>query len=341
MTQQHSISLSDTHQGLRLDKALATCLPQLSRSRVQQLITQGQVTVNGNVLSDAKKKVAGDEVCVVTIPPLVDAIPEAQNIPLNVVYEDEMLLVINKPVGLTVHPGAGNPDGTMVNALLAHCPDSLSGVGGVARPGIVHRIDKDTSGLLIVAKNDEAHKALAAQLEDRSLSRRYRAFVWGLPNPAQGTIDAPIGRDPKNRQRMTVVYPTHMRGVDDDSGGPALPPQGKEAVTHYALVEAYGTLVSLVECKLQTGRTHQIRVHMKHIGHSLIGDATYGSRKKLQLKHSNEEMVTALREFSRQALHAYALEFIHPKTGEKMRFECEMPDDMRMLRDILINATRA
>ena len=302
---------------MRLDKALALLLPEYSRSRLQQLITSGQVSLGDTTIDDAKKKVVAGETYSITIPPLVDAIPKPQNIPLNIVYEDEWLLVINKPVGLTVHPGAGNPDGTLVNALLHHSGDSLSGIGGVARPGIVHRIDKDTSGLLIVAKNDEAHRGLAAQLEDRSLSRRYQALIWGLPNPVQGSIDAPIGRDPKNRQRMWVTE------------------GGKHAVTHYQILEAYGTLVSLVECKLQTGRTHQIRVHMKHAGHPLIGDITYGSRKAAQLRHHNKAVVEALRGFPRQALHAKALKFIHPKHNEAMEFECELPDDMQMLRNVL------
>lgn len=355
-------TLDETHQGLRLDKALAMLVEDMSRSRLQQLITQGHVQLDGTVMADAKKKVAAGEVYTLTVPPPLEAKPQPQNIPLDIVFEDDDLLVINKPAGLTVHPGAGNPDKTMVNALLYHCGDSLSGVGGVARPGIVHRIDKDTSGLIIVAKHDAAHRILSAQLEDRSLSRTYLAMVWGLPNPSNGTVEAAIGRDPKNRQRMMVVQASTIRNAGDRDTPPAAEPimtrqkfaasanhqesaeltrkEGKEAVTHYQLTEAYGTLVSLVECKLQTGRTHQIRVHMKHLGHPLIGDQTYGSRKSLQLRHHDEVMTHALKNFKRQALHARALAFIHPTSGEPMQFECELPADMAELRDVMIRATR-
>ena len=340
MTEQNTITLDDSHQGLRLDKALAMCFTDMSRSRLQQLITGGHVTSNDVVTNDAKKKVSAGQTYTVCVPEAVAAKPQAQDIPLDIVFEDEMLLVINKPVGLLVHPGAGNPDKTLVNALLHHCPDSLSGIGGVARPGIVHRIDKDTSGLLIVAKTDVAHQKLAVQLENRSLSRRYQALVWGLPNPNNGEINAPIGRDPKNRQRMCVTSGAPLTRGQMEDGAPVILGAGKEAITNYQLVEAYGTLVSLVECKLQTGRTHQIRVHMKHVGHPLIGDKTYGSRKGNQLRFHDEAVVQALKDFPRQALHARALEFIHPGSNEKMRFECPLPDDIQTLKDLLLNATR-
>lgn len=317
-----TILISPEMAGERLDKALAALLPQLSRSRIQSLIASGHVTCESPItnhespptITDCKHKVReGEEYRLI----IVEAAPThmlPEQIPLDVRYEDDWLLVINKPAGLTVHPGAGTPDGTLVNALLAHCGNSLSGIGGVARPGIVHRIDKDTSGLLIVAKHDAAHRHLSAQLADRSLSRTYTALVWGALNPPAGSIDAPIGRSPKNRQKMAVVK------------------NGKPAVTHYKTIRRFAVgeqpLVTEVKCKLETGRTHQIRVHMQHLGHPLVGDATYGGSKRKLPKSTPDSIREALEHFPRQALHASALQFIHPKTDKLMKIEAELPEDM-------------
>jgi 23S rRNA pseudouridine1911/1915/1917 synthase len=262
------------------------------------------------------------------MPALEEALPEPQNIPLDIVFEDEDLLVINKPAGLVVHPGAGNTDGTLVNALLYHCQGQLSGVGGVKRPGIVHRIDKETSGLLVVAKNDAAHRGLSEQLADRSLGRVYTALCWGVPIPALGKVDKPIARDPKDRLKMCV------RARD-----------GRDAVTHYKTVQAFGKAdakhkangLSLIECKLETGRTHQIRVHMQFIGHSLIGDPNYAAQPSFQkacLKNigmESEEERNVFLSFPRQALHARKLHFIHPRNEEHMMFEAPLPDDLQTL----------
>jgi 23S rRNA pseudouridine1911/1915/1917 synthase len=246
-------------------------------------------------------------VVTVAVPPSAPAIPAAQPIPLSIVFEDEYLLVIDKPAGLVVHPGAGHHDGTLVNALLAYCGDQLSGIGGVRRPGIVHRLDKDTSGLMVAAKTDAAHRGLSAQLADRSLSRTYRAIVWGTPTPVAGRIDAPIGRSPNNRRKMAVV----RHG-------------GREAVTLYSTIARVGGKASLIECKLMTGRTHQIRVHMASSGHPLVGDPLYGRARGDG---------SALARFPRQALHATAIAFLHPIDGREMSFVSEPPDDFRNLID--------
>ncbi len=275
-----------------------------SRAGVQRLIKAGLVARAGNAALDASDKVHAGEVYTVTLLPPEPALPEAQAMPLRIVYEDADLLVVDKPAGLVVHPAAGNRDRTLVNALLAHCGDSLSGIGGVARPGIVHRLDKDTSGLMVVAKHDAAHQALSRQFADRSLSRVYQALVWGALNLVAGSVEGAIGRHPRDRKKMAVV----RHG-------------GKAALTHYKLVERLGagaTTASLIECKLATGRTHQIRVHMAHIGHPLVGDPTYGRGGKVA-------------GFSRQALHAAELTFIHPRTGKAMRFTTPMPKDMATL----------
>jgi 23S rRNA pseudouridine1911/1915/1917 synthase len=319
----------------RLDKALAVLLPDFSRSRLQALIEAGHVTKISSAnpqspvpILDSKYKVhAGDEYQL-TIPDAAPTHMLPENIPLDVRYEDDMLLVINKPAGLTVHPGAGTPDGTLVNALLAHCGDSLSGVGGIARPGIVHRIDKDTSGLLMVAKNDTAHHHLSAQLADRSLSRTYTALVWGAPNPPAGSVNAPIDRSPKNRQKMAVVK------------------DGRVAITHYASEKRFVSeegmvFASLIQCKLETGRTHQIRVHMQHIGHPLVGDAAYGGQRRKLPKSLSDEAKQALEQFPRQVLHASELEFIHPKTGKPMKIKAELPSDLASLVDTLNRSTLA
>lgn len=299
---------------IRLDKWLAACT-ELSRSRVSALIGQGAVFLDGAAVYDQDRKTAAGEVYSIAVPAPVDAVPQPQDIPLTVVYEDGDLLVIDKPAGMVVHPAAGNHDGTLVNALLAHCRDSLSGIGGVIRPGIVHRLDKDTSGLMVVAKNDAAHRALSAQFAVHSLERCYLALVWGRLNPARGVIETQIGRSAVNRKKMAVLQ----------TGG-------KRAETHYRTVEVCANgAVSLVECSLKTGRTHQVRVHMTALGHPLIGDSTYGKAPKSARIESLRPAV----EFPRQALHSYKMSFEHPSTGEIMRFEIPLPPDMRAVMDAI------
>lgn len=316
-------ALRVTSEG-RLDKVLADLVGDVSRSRLKALILDEQVTLNGEVCNDASRKVfAGDKIHLV-VPDAVEALPQPENIPLDVVYEDDDMLVINKAVGMVVHPGAGNQSGTLVSALLYHCGDSLSGIGGVKRPGIVHRLDKDTSGLMVVAKNDRAHNGLAAQLVDRSLSRIYQALVWKEPTPIKGTVNAPIGRHQTNRLKMSVR--SHA--------------SGREAITHYLREETFNGIASLVTCRLQTGRTHQIRVHMQHLGHPLLGDPLYGLPPQEQRSLMNrggydEETREAVLAFPRQALHAAAIHFIHPLTEEEMEFEAEMPTDLQGLLDRL------
>ncbi|HYE00706.1 MAG TPA: RluA family pseudouridine synthase [Alphaproteobacteria bacterium] len=300
----------------RLDKALAAALPALSRSRLQALIAAGHVRSGGRTITDASGRVKPGETFEVALPPPELAAPRPQPMDLAIVYEDAALLVVDKPAGLVVHPAAGNPDGTLVNGLLAHCGASLSGIGGVARPGIVHRLDKDTSGLMVVAKSDAAHHGLAAQFADRTLSRTYQAVVWGLPNPTAGEVDAPIGRDPRDRQRMAVV----ARG-------------GKHAVTRYRTLQRAGGRACLVECRLLTGRTHQIRVHLGHIGHPLVGDPLYG-RRRIPGGIKDDPAATAVAAFPRQALHAVALTFRHPLTGETLQFASPLPQD---ITDLLSN----
>lgn len=299
----------------RLDKALAACLGAkaegLSRARLQQLIRADAVSrEGGGPVSDPSAKAEKGEIYLVALPPLEPAGPKAQEVPFDVLYEDQDLLVVNKPAGLVVHPGAGNGEGTLVNGLLAYCGDRLSGIGGVARPGIVHRLDKDTSGLMVVAKNDAAHKGLSAQFADRSLSRVYRALVWGVPAPLEGEIEGAIGRHPRARRKMAVT----ARG-------------GKEALTRYKVLEAFGTLASLVECRLATGRTHQIRVHMEHKGHPVVGDPLYGSRRRAAAA-GEKGLVALLEAFPRQALHAGEIRFVHPASGKIMKFRAPLPVDM-------------
>lgn len=309
-----TVSASDT--GTRLDKVLAAHAPQLSRARIQGLLDDGHVAP----LKPASYRVREHEAFCITIPPLAEALPAAEDIALDIVYEDDHLLVINKPPGMVVHPGAGNREGTIVNALLAHCRGNLSGIGGVARPGIVHRLDKDTSGLMAVAKSDAAHQGLSAQLVARTLKRTYQAVAWGLP-AASGRVETQIGRSKTNRQKMAVLT----------SGG-------KEAITDYKRLENYGRIASLVQCRLQTGRTHQIRVHMAHLQHWLVGDPVYGRPsidKFLRLNSIDEVIATSLKEFPRQALHAASLEFIHPIGKNKVRLEAPLPDDMQKLLRIL------
>jgi len=306
--------------GWRLDRFLAAALGDISRSRLQQLLQSGAVTHTRKTIRDGNFRVKSGEAYTVHVPPPAPAVPQGQNIPLQVVYEDKDLIVIEKPAGLVVHPAAGNPDGTLVNALIAHCGTSLSGVGGVARPGIVHRLDKDTSGLLVAAKNERAMGSLAKQFANHTIERAYHAVVWGAPRAGDGIVEGQIGRNPFDRKRMAVLR-----------GG------GKQARTRYRLVEKFGDpekpFASLIECRLETGRTHQIRVHLTHIGHPLIGDPAYGkSRQAPRPKTTAQEVAfAAASNFSRQALHAYILGFQHPTLHKAMRFESRWPADLAEL----------
>lgn len=312
----HRAVIDGPQDGDRLDKALAELLADagLSRSRLRALIDQGHVIAGGVTIDDASRRVKAGQEFHVHVPASAPALPVAQAIPLSIIHEDADLLVIDKAAGMVVHPAAGNPDGTLVNALLHHCGDSLSGIGGVRRPGIVHRLDKDTSGLMVVAKTDRAHQALSAQFADRSLSRTYQAVVWGVPNPRAGEINANIGRHPTDRKRMAVL----------DKGG-------KVAITRYSTVRPLGLAAALIECKLLTGRTHQIRVHMTHAGYPLVGDPVYGRVRHGRTRGLSDGSRQALESFPRQALHAAAIEFIHPATGSKVRFETVLPDDFKGL----------
>lgn len=300
------VTLAGEMAGWRLDRALAAAVPTLSRERLKALISAGDVTVSGRQLRDPATKVRGLEAVSVRIPLASAPATEAQDIPLVIAFEDEHLLVVDKPAGLVVHPAAGNLDGTLVNALLHHCRGSLSGIGGVARPGIVHRIDKDTSGLLVVAKTDRAHAGLAVQFEKHSIGRVYTAVVAGLPAPPAGRIETNLARSDANRQKIAVVAP----------------PKGKRAVTHFKLVAPLKG-ASLVECRLETGRTHQVRVHMAHIGHPLLGDPFYGQGRLGDLCRELG--------FQRQALHAAELKFLHPITQELLAFASPLPADIQQL----------
>lgn len=314
--------------GARLDQWLAAELgPDYSRSRVQALIRQGAVRIGGVVAHEAKRKMAAGEEVSIELPEPEPAEPQGEDIPLTILHEDAELIVIDKPAGLVVHPGAGNWTGTLVNALVHHCGDSLSGIGGVRRPGIVHRLDKDTSGVMVVAKTDAAHRALSQAFADHGadgeLERAYLALVWGAPARQSGTVDAPLGRSSRHRTQRAVVS--------------AARPDARHAVTRFQVLERYGAeaggeaAASLVECRLETGRTHQIRVHMAHIGHPLIGDPDYGQAFRTKANRLPEPLRTDVKDFSRQALHARLLAFRHPATGEMMRFETEMPADIMML----------
>lgn len=306
----YTVRVPEDKAGTRLDKLLAELLPELSRSRLKQLIEGGKVSTPAGAepAADASRKVKPGETFVVTVPAPVPATPEAQEIPLNVVYEDDDLIVIDKPSGLVVHPAAGHADGTLVNALLAHCRGSLSGIGGVSRPGIVHRLDKDTSGLMVAAKNDLAHHGLARQFHDHDLERAYYALVWGVPRPAKGEVRGNIGRSPANRKKMAVL----RRG-------------GKAAQTYYRVLETAGTSVSLLRCDLATGRTHQIRVHMASLGHPVLGDPLYGGGGKGHMRALTPEACESVLGLKTQALHAYLIGFSHPNTGEFLQFETKVP----------------
>lgn len=305
----------------RLDRILAQAFPQVSRARFQRLISDGCVNVEGEPVHDPSFKVKAGQALRATLPPPVAAAPEPEHIELDIVFEDRDLIVINKPAGLVVHPGAGNETGTLVNALIAHCGDSLSGIGGVRRPGIVHRIDKETSGLLVIAKNDAAHQGLSEQFQahgtDGRLERQYLAFVWGAPERHSGTITTGIARSTSNRQKMAVSRQA----------------SAKQAITHYTVAENFGkpVLASLVTCQLETGRTHQIRVHMAYVGNPLLGDQVYGGGFKASLSKLPPNIRELTKGLRGQALHATVLGFDHPRTGVHKHFESPLPTQLRQL----------
>lgn len=294
--QKVELTVAEEMSGKRLDSVLAGMMPEYSRSFIQKLFENGSITVGGDPCSEKKRKAAAGDIVEITIPQPERLEVEAEDIPLDIVYEDDELLVVDKPAGMVVHPAPGNHSGTLVNALMYHCGDALSSINGVIRPGIVHRIDKDTSGLLMVAKTDRAHNALSAQLAEHSITRRYKAIVYSNIKEDEGTVDKPIGRDPGNRLRNAVVYTNF-----------------KNAVTHYRVLERFGGF-TLVEAVLETGRTHQIRVHMAYIRHPLLGDTLYGPAKN---RYGAK----------RQMLHAGVLGFVHPVTGEYMEFNSPLPQD--------------
>ena len=310
----------------RLDRVLAVRSLDLSRSRLKALILSGQVSVGANIVRDPAFQVRAGDAITIDLPPAADPEPQGENIPLDIVYEDGDIIVLNKPMGLVVHPAAGHESGTLVNALIAHCGASLSGIGGVRRPGIVHRLDKDTTGLMVVAKNDRAHKSLSEQFADHGrtgeMRRGYMAFAWGVPGWKSGTINEPIDRHPYSRDKMAVRT------------------NGREAVTHWETIEAFNghdgkPVASLIACQLETGRTHQIRVHLAHIGHPLLGDAVYGSGFKTKASHLRDKAQAALDAVGRQALHAYLLALEHPTSGEILHWEAPLPEDLLLLQSAL------
>jgi 23S rRNA pseudouridine1911/1915/1917 synthase len=300
-----SVQLDEAQAGWRLDRALAAAVPTMSRERLKALISSGHVSSVAGLARDPAMKINEGDVFVVNVPDATAAHNIAQDIALNIIFEDDHLLIVDKPAGLVVHPAAGNFDGTLVNALLHHCAGRLSGIGGVARPGIVHRIDKDTSGLLVVAKTDPAHEGLSAQFANHSIDRRYKAIVAGVP--MSGSVDAPLARSSHDRKKVAIQA------------------RGKRAVTHYTLIQALRKDAALIECRLETGRTHQVRVHMASIGHALLGDPVYGRSRP------HHRAILERLNFKRQALHAAELGFVHPVSRETLHFESEMPDDMQQL----------
>ena len=323
----------------RLDKALARDVPEsasLSRTRLARLLEAGAITVNGVVSDSPKARVAEGDQIEITVEESDDSHIAAEDIPLDVVFEDNDLIVVNKPAGMVVHPAPGTPSGTLVNALLAHCGDSLSGVGGVKRPGIVHRIDKDTSGLLVVAKTDAAHQGLAAQFEAHSVERYYNAVVYGVPDANDPRLRGVKGAsfEPGNILKLTTQLARHKT---DRQKQAVLFSGGRHAVTRARVVERFGSPASaaLVECWLETGRTHQIRVHLAHAGHGLVGDPTYGGKRKLPVKALPPEALAAVQGFPRQALHAAVLGFIHPVSNQNLQFQADIPADMATLVDML------
>jgi 23S rRNA pseudouridine1911/1915/1917 synthase len=313
-----TIDVSAEQSGQRLDRVLAAS-SALSRTRLKALILDGAVTIGARTIRDPGYRVNAGESVVVAVPEPEPAKPGGESMPLNIVFEDDEIIVIDKPAGLVVHPAPGHAAGTLVNALIAHCGDSLSGIGGVKRPGIVHRLDKDTTGLMVVAKTDLSHQALAAQFADHGrsgpLRRGYLAFAWGVPARPKGTIDEPIDRHPKSRDRMAVRA------------------KGRIAITHWHVLERFNgkdgkPAASLIECRLETGRTHQIRVHLAHAGHPLLGDATYGPGFKTKSSRLPPAARDALEALGRQALHAYLLVIEHPKSGKRLEFRSELPVDL-------------
>jgi 23S rRNA pseudouridine1911/1915/1917 synthase len=309
-----AISAEAGEAGLRLDRMLALRLPALSRSRLKRLIEEGHVVHDGTAARDPSFRVRTGQNFVVFFPDIEDAAPAAQPLALDIRFEDAHLIVIDKPAGLVVHPAPGNPDGTLVNALIAHCGASLAGIGGVRRPGIVHRLDKDTSGLMVVAKTEAAHQALSRDFALRRIDRAYAAFVWGAPAPATGEIAGNIGRSPSNRKKMAVV----------GEG------RGRPALTRYRVERAFKTKAALIECRLATGRTHQIRVHLAHFGHPLIGDPVYGTRAGRAVARSCE-VGARIAAFPRQALHARRLGFTHPAGAGQLEFDSPLPADLHAL----------
>jgi 23S rRNA pseudouridine1911/1915/1917 synthase len=320
------VTVAGDEGSTRLDRVLAAHVAELSRSRLKALILAGKVSIGSAPVRDPAYHVGRGDTITIDVPQAVAAEPAGEDIALDVVHEDDDIIVIDKPRGLVVHPAAGHETGTLVNALIAHCGASLSGIGGVRRPGIVHRLDKDTTGLMVAAKNDLAHQSLTAQFADHGrtgeMRRGYLAFVWGVPNRQRGTVEAPIDRHPHAREKMAV-----REG-------------GREAVTHWEVQETFNgrdgkPVAALLACQLETGRTHQIRVHLAHIGHPLLGDAVYGPHFKTKASHLGPRGRAALTALGRQALHAYLLALEHPKTGEILQWISDLPDDLTLLRDCL------
>jgi len=324
--QKLRVTVTGEEGSTRLDRVLAASLAELSRSRLKALILAGSVSIEGAPIRDPAYHVGPGDTITIDVPEAAAAEPLGENIALQVVYEDEDIIVIDKPRGLVVHPAAGHETGTLVNALIAHCGTSLSGIGGVKRPGIVHRLDKDTTGLMVVAKNDRAHQSLSEQFADHgrtgAMRRGYIAFVWGVPNRQRGTIDAPIDRHPHAREKMAVRN------------------SGRTAVTHWEIQESFNgrdskPIATQLACQLETGRTHQIRVHLAHINHPLMGDGVYGPHFKTKASHLGPKGQAALTGLGRQALHAYLLALEHPRTGEILEWISDLPDDLVRLRDCL------
>lgn len=323
-------SVDEAAAGGRLDAVLAQLHSELSRNRIKDLILNQAVTVNGATISEPKHKVKQDDAIILIAPPPEDPNPQPENIPLDILFEDDQLIVINKPVGLVVHPAPGSPSGTLVNALLHYCGDTLAGIGGVKRPGIVHRLDKDTSGVMVAAKTDRAMKHLAAQFADHGrtgpLERAYIAYAWGRTETHKGTVNAPLGRDANNRLKQSVRK------------------DGREAITHYAAKARFGAEgwdVTRLECRLETGRTHQIRVHMAHIGHPLVADPLYASGYATKANRLPDAVRTQVQTLHRQALHAAELGFEHPKSHETMHFVAPLPDDLKRFEASLAPFDRA
>jgi 23S rRNA pseudouridine1911/1915/1917 synthase len=324
--QRHEVTVAGDEGSSRIDRTLAVRLPELSRSRLKALILAGSVAIKGAPIRDPAYHVAAGDTITIDVPEAVPAEPAGEDIALDIVYEDDDIIVIDKPRGLVVHPAAGHETGTLVNALIAHCGASLSGIGGVKRPGIVHRLDKDTTGLMVAAKNDRAHQSLTAQFADHgrtgAMRRGYMAFVWGVPGRQRGTVEAPIDRHPHAREKMAVRD------------------GGREALTHWEVQETFNgrdgkPIATLLACQLETGRTHQIRVHLAHIGHPLMGDAVYGPHFKTKASHLAPGSQAALRALDRQALHAYLLALEHPQTGEVLEWISDLPKDLTLLRNNL------